>query len=83
MYDPLATFPTTKEPDNMPPEIEQSESPAAVPDSEHVESLKEKTEPDTRTVVPEPAEEGFNKIVGCVRETCFDVQIAVSFAIIL
>jgi hypothetical protein len=38
---------TIKEPDNVPPEIEQLGELTTLPDSEQLESLEEKLEPET------------------------------------
>jgi hypothetical protein len=53
---------TVKEPDNVPLEIEQLGELTTLPDSEQPESLEEKLEPETCTVVPAGPEVGLSTI---------------------
>ena len=58
MYVPAPMFAATNEAVRVPPEIEQVMDPTGLPESEQLESLDEKPEPDTETVVPTCADVG-------------------------
>jgi len=64
VYAPTGTLATMNEPVIDPSIIEQVSEPIEpLPDNEHVESLDEKPDPETCTVLPTGAETGSNVIV--------------------
>ena len=63
-YVPAAMLATTNEAVRVPPEMEHVTDPTGLPESEQLESLDEKPEPDTEIVVPVRADAGLIVICG-------------------
>jgi len=57
-------FAAINDPVRVPPEIEHVLDPTGLPESEQLESLEEKPEPDTETVAPTCADVGLIVITG-------------------
>ena len=64
VYVPVDILATTNEAVKVPPETEHVMDPTGLPESEQLESLDEKPEPDTETVEPTFAELGLSVIAG-------------------
>jgi hypothetical protein len=64
VYVPADTLATTNEAVRVPPEIEHVLDPTGLPESEQLESLDEKLEPETDTSNPTELEVGLSVIVG-------------------
>ena len=67
VYAPSETVPTVKDPTKFPFEIEQDEEATGLPESEQLESLVEKPEPETLTMLPAAAEVVLRVSVGVVK----------------
>ena len=67
VYAPKETALTVKDPTKFPFEIEHDEEATGLPESEQLESLVEKPEPDTLTPLPTEADVVFRVSVGVVR----------------